>query len=458
MKSDQSSPTRRFSPRATLAAIGVKLRSLKFFQPIEENLKIHQKTVLHTPVEKLQDAFIAMLAGAHGIAEINTRLRSDEALQRAFGRTACAEQSVVQETLNACTPGNIKQMERAIDTIFRTHSLAYRHNYQVNWQLLDIDITGLPCGLTAKKAEKGYFSEQGIRYGRQLGRVIATDYEEIIVDRLYSGTVQLTTALRPLVLAAEQTLELDEAKRKRTILRIDAGGGAVAEVNWCLARDYHIHCKDYSSVRAEALARTVTKWITDPQHPQRQFGWVAVEGVEYVQPVRRLAMRWRKKNGQLGYAVLISTLEPCEIIQLAGQPLDRVHDERAVLLAYAYFYDQRGGAIEIENKEDKQGLGLTKRSKKKFDAQRMVMLLGSLAHNVIVWARRWMSGIEVKLARFGVLRLVRDVLGVSGCVELERTAIKRIILNRAAPQVRGIARALAELLKPQQVVVEVGQT
>ena len=69
-----------------------------------------------------------------------------------------------------------------------------------------------------------------------------------------------------------------------------------------------------------------------------------------------------------------------------------------------------------------------------------------------------MSGIEVKLARFGVLRLVRDVLGVSGCVELERTAIKRIILNRAAPQVRGIARALAELLKPQQVVVEVGQT
>ena len=33
-----------------------------------------------------------------------------------------------------------------------------------------------------------------------------------------------------------------------------------------------------------------------------------------------------------------------------------------------------------------RGLGLGKRSKKRFAAQQMVMLLGALAHNVIVWA------------------------------------------------------------------------
>jgi hypothetical protein len=32
------------------------------------------------------DGFITMLAGAHGLVEINTRLRSDPALQAAFGR------------------------------------------------------------------------------------------------------------------------------------------------------------------------------------------------------------------------------------------------------------------------------------------------------------------------------------------------------------------------------------
>jgi len=43
---------------------------------------------------------------------------------------------------------------------------------------------------------------------------------------------------------------------------------------------------------------------------------------------------------------------------------------------------------DMSDKSDKQGLGLTKRSKKRFEAQQVLMLLGSLAHNVVVWARR----------------------------------------------------------------------
>jgi hypothetical protein len=58
---------------------------------------VKQKRVKHAPADKLYDAFIAILAGAHGLVEINTRLRAEPALQRAFGREACAEQSVVQD-------------------------------------------------------------------------------------------------------------------------------------------------------------------------------------------------------------------------------------------------------------------------------------------------------------------------------------------------------------------------
>ena len=49
-------------------------------------------------LDKLYDAFISRLSEAHGMVELNTRLRTDQALQHAFGRKACAEQSVVQQT------------------------------------------------------------------------------------------------------------------------------------------------------------------------------------------------------------------------------------------------------------------------------------------------------------------------------------------------------------------------
>lgn len=43
-------------------------------------VQIAQKTVHYTPTDKLYDAFIATLAGAHGIVEVNTRLRANLAL------------------------------------------------------------------------------------------------------------------------------------------------------------------------------------------------------------------------------------------------------------------------------------------------------------------------------------------------------------------------------------------
>src|SRR5947209_14385275 len=135
---------RHFTASASLAAIGVKLRQVDLFGPIRKTVRIAQKTVKHTPIDKLQDAFISMLAGAHGLVEINTRLRSDSALQAAFGRSRCAEQSVVQETLDHCTAENVRQMEQALDTISRQHSQGYRHDYATQYQILHGYRSGWP--------------------------------------------------------------------------------------------------------------------------------------------------------------------------------------------------------------------------------------------------------------------------------------------------------------------------
>jgi hypothetical protein len=42
------------------------------------------------------------------------------------------------------------------------------------------------------------------------------------------------------------TLALDEHLRKRTIIRMDAGGGSLDGVNWQIERGYQIHGKDIS--------------------------------------------------------------------------------------------------------------------------------------------------------------------------------------------------------------------
>ncbi|MGZ3630657.1 MAG: hypothetical protein ACXVDN_23755 [Ktedonobacteraceae bacterium] len=120
--------TKQYTGSATLAAIGIQMKDLKVFEPIEHTVQIAQKTIKDQPTDKLYDALIRLLAGAQGLVEINTRLRADSALQRAFGRSRCAEQSVVQDTLNACSAENVEQMEHALDVIYRQHSQGYRHD------------------------------------------------------------------------------------------------------------------------------------------------------------------------------------------------------------------------------------------------------------------------------------------------------------------------------------------
>jgi hypothetical protein len=135
---------------------------------------------------------------------------------------------------------------------------------------------------------------------------LATFYEEVVVERLFAGAVQRSTALLPLMEAAQHTLGLDEPKRARTIVRTDSGGGSRDDLNGLLLRGYQIHGKDYSSPRA--LAETVMEWVDDPKGDGRQVGWVEQEATAYVQAVKRAAVRCRKQNGQWGVGAGVETV------------------------------------------------------------------------------------------------------------------------------------------------------
>ena len=448
----------RMSNHATLVGIGIKVCEMELLRPIAEQVHIAQKTVKYTPTEKLTDAFIAILAGAQGLVEINKQVRPDPALQAAFGRNGCAEQSVVQDTLDACNAANVEQMYRAMQEIYQRHGRAYRHDFLLNWLILDADLTGRPCGEKAAFACKGYFEGQPNRRGRQVGYVVATQYEEVVIERVFSGKTGLTEAIVPMMTAAAQTLGLDADKRARTIIREDAGGGSVKATNDLLMQGYQVHGKDYSMMRVKGLADQVDTWISDPHDPGRQVGWVSTPTDLYCRPVRRIAVRCRKKNGQWGLGVILSTLSPADVLWLTGESSARLADPAAVLLAYVYFYDQRGGGVEIEIKEDKQGLGSRKRNKKRFPAQEIVAQLEALAHNLIVWARAWFTPQWHKVAHWGILRLVRDVFHINGIIRFDhRTRIKQIILNQRDPLAQHVSECLAAILAKEQVNVILGE-
>jgi hypothetical protein len=97
------------------------MRQMRIWVAVGKRVHIKQKVIKHTPSDKLKDAFINILAGGQGLVEVNKRARPDEGLQRAFGREACAEQSTISETLNACTEDNEDQMRQAVQELYMPH-------------------------------------------------------------------------------------------------------------------------------------------------------------------------------------------------------------------------------------------------------------------------------------------------------------------------------------------------
>jgi hypothetical protein len=98
--------------RASLCAWGEYLRRQCFFAPLREQVQSPQKTVRYRPIEKVLDGLLGILCGAKTIAQSHITMRVDPAVQRALGRTGCAEQSTMARTLQASTAETVDQLSR----------------------------------------------------------------------------------------------------------------------------------------------------------------------------------------------------------------------------------------------------------------------------------------------------------------------------------------------------------
>lgn len=91
--------------------------------------------------------------------------------------------------------------------------------------------------------------------GRQLARVSAIDYQETVWSHVFPGNQLTVNCLPDALQGVQSSLELAAKQRKRTVWRMDGGGGSDANFRRLLRQGYQLHAKGLSSSRAAALAK-----------------------------------------------------------------------------------------------------------------------------------------------------------------------------------------------------------
>jgi hypothetical protein len=428
------------SGHASLCLLGAHLRRIGFLAPLEEMLRIDQKALKFTPVQKVEMLFVALLAGAKAVSHTGGTLRVDRALQAAFGLPGCAEQSVIADTLDAATEENVAELRRAIEALFVRHARAPRHDFAREVLVLDLDLSPLPASARCEGSERGYMGRSRSKTGRKLVRVRAAPYQETIWEEVLAGrSVETLAVVQAAVVATERLLGLgDEGpavwrKRARVEWRLDGGWGTEQIVNWLLCRGYQVTGKFKSASRVRKLVKPITRWEATSS-AGRDVAAVP-EPAELALPIAQYAVRTVAKDrpGGYYYAVLFSSRTELGMSAMVDH------------------YDGRAG-MEADLKGDKHGLGLAVLRKHKLAAQKLVVLLIELAHNVLIWAREWLRQEAPRLARCGIVRLVGEVWAVPGRVKLHGDRILRVRLRPEHPRTRDLWRALASLLAEGETV------
>ena len=122
-----------------------------------EKVELEMKNRDFSPVCKLKQVLVSILAGCETLTACNTRLDGEAGLAAIWGWERFADQSTLSRTLDALTLMNIEQLRTATTAIWRSISRTRQHDWRGHL-LLDFDLSGLPCSPRAEASQKGYFS------------------------------------------------------------------------------------------------------------------------------------------------------------------------------------------------------------------------------------------------------------------------------------------------------------
>lgn len=218
------------------------------------------------------------------------------------------------------------------------------------------------------------------------------------------------TCLEPAVLGVESSLDLALERRQRTLYRLDGGSGSDEKLTWLIGRGYQIVAKGFSGKRAYALAQQVSRW--DPYDENCWLGSIS-SPINFGRPVQMMVKK-RLQKDKWKHSYYVTTL---------AFPSKNAFMDR---------YNFRGAAEIEQFRDDKTGLHLSSRRKQKFEAQKAIILITDLAHNLLA-DFRYRALADSRFAHWGLKRIVRDLFAIPGRLHFRHSQLNRIELLASHP-------------------------
>lgn len=237
---------------------------------------------------------------------------------------------------------------------------------------------------------------------------------------LFPGNTLSQQTFREAVWKLEQALQLLPSHRPQTLLRVDGDFGTDDNLEWALHQGYDVCAKGFSGKRAGAWGKKVSQWVE--LAPDQRWAALAPEQLAFSRPTRTIAVRWRDKDQSFKHALYIVTDLVTPIPEVCA------------------LYSLRGGA-EVDIRNDKQGLLLTHRRKRLWNAQQAIVWLDDLAHNWLI-AFRQVALKKTALQDYGVYRLIQEVLNIPGEAVIEDGQLRELRLLTTHPHAEVMLDAL----------------
>lgn len=206
-----------------------------FWQPFNRLLDVAMKSVVYTPLQKVQTLIASIMIGCQYNKDINCRLVPDEVAASLLGMARFPDQSQTNLLLRRMDEANLGELEAVhaehLHQYERFVPSAHWHGYL----LVDIDQCGLIAnGKSYELSRKGYFPRRRGERGYQMSAAWLGSSRTTLGLRLDPGNTHCAARFREIVEGSERHC-FTSGIRRTVVYRVDGGYGTQPQIRWLLA-------------------------------------------------------------------------------------------------------------------------------------------------------------------------------------------------------------------------------
>lgn len=387
-----SAPLDDFLPTGALLLLLHFAQRIGFFDSFQQHLQIPLKSVLYTPLQKLQTLICSLAVGCHWNKDINFKLRPYSQAARFLGMKRFPDQSSINRFLHRFGSPQRQQLELILQLLLQRFGL-WRQCARLD---LDIDSTGLIVfGKTYQGASKGYFPRQRGRHGYRLAITSTTTPGGLEILNAFVDPAHLSPAARFFDCLYE-TAELLGSLDRIGLVRGDAsfGSGPIIETLIDLGVSFLI--KGVSPQTAKKFAAQVAPSAWRPLDFFTRLCDIGPQSISNCRhPVRVVLVElMTRRLDRPYYSHLYTSLSAQEA------------DEEALFVRYN---DRQ--QIEALFKSAKYGIFIKHLRTRNFFPIQCFSLLACITFNLLCWFRHYFLA-QAGLQHLGLCEMARHLMDI----------------------------------------------